>query len=155
MIMEENKLELTSTSKINYNEKDKRWFAQRIEWHKTPKRKSEGIYIILQWFMYHRNYGVVHYKGRIYNLNLDLDALEMLYLLEREGFLVTVDEHRDSLNWPHSKEVIILHPKYQFLGKIRVYHLWVNLIDNYYKQLSKDEIDEYNKTHNPDNQVKV
>lgn len=145
--MNENTNELTPESKINYNEKDKRWYAQRVVWKRTPQQKKEGIFIILQWFMYKRNYGVVKYKGRIYNLNLDLDALEMLYLLEREKFLVTVVEHRDSMNWPHSKEVIILHPKYQQWGKIRVYQLWVNLVDNYFKQLSPDEIDEYNKTH--------
>lgn len=147
--MNENTIELTPDTKINYNEKDKRWYAQRIEWHKTTEQKREGFYIILQWFMYKRNYGVVKYKGRIYNLNLDLDALEMLYLLEREKFLVTVDEHRDSINWPHSKEVIILHPKFQHLGKIWTHHLWLNLIDNYFKQLTSEEIVEYNEIHKP------
>jgi hypothetical protein len=148
-LMNDNDIELTPTTKINYNDKDKRWYAQRIEWHKNRKLNSEGIFIILQWFMYKRNYGVVKYKGRVYNLNLELDALEMLYLLEREGFLVTFEEHRESINWPHSKEVIVLHPKYQFLGKIWVYHLWVNLIDNYFKQLTSEEIIEYNKQHQP------
>jgi hypothetical protein len=139
--------ELTQDTKINYNGKDKQWFAQEIKWAKTPIQRQVGMFLILQWFIYNRNFGVVKHKGMVYNLNLDYDACEMLHLLEEEGFLKIV--RGNEIKCAQSKEVIILDPNYKQWGQIPFHHLWVNLIDNYLTQLSVEEVTEYNTTHLP------
>ncbi len=49
--------ELTQYTKINYNDKDKQWFAQEIKWAMTPIQRQEGMFLILQWFIYPKFWG--------------------------------------------------------------------------------------------------
>lgn len=129
---------LSKGNQLNYNLPENQWFAQRVEWPKAWRTCKEPVHIILQWFIYVRNYGVVRYQGKIYNLNLKEEADQVLSILEAERFLVKVE-----------KGVRVIDPDYAYLGFQPIHQLWVNLIDLILPQLSEAEIREYNLEHDP------
>ena len=56
-----------------------------------PYSKEDKPYVyrhvVLQWFMYNRNYGWTRYKGRVYNLNRKAQSEAFLKVLMDERFL--------------------------------------------------------------------
>ena len=43
--------------------------------------------VVLQFFIYSRNYGWTQYKDVVYNLNQQEEALKFIHVLKEEGFL--------------------------------------------------------------------
>ena len=82
---------LNARNCLNFNKVENQKYAQKVNIPFELLNQKEYIQIILQWYIYVRNFGCVFYKEKIYNLNLVKDANELLVLLEDEKFLEIID----------------------------------------------------------------
>lgn len=63
------------------------------EYDKGPYKPYVYRNMIIQYFIYVRNYGWTRYKGRVYNLNKQDQAEAFMDVLKREGFLIQVGDN--------------------------------------------------------------
>ena len=73
--------------RVNFNQDVNQ---DRCIYRSYTKKKKPYVYrhMVLQWFMYFRNYGWIRYKGRVYNLNRKDQSDAFFKVLMDEGFLV-------------------------------------------------------------------
>lgn len=125
---------LNARNCLNFNKVENQKYAQKVNIPFELLNQKEYIQIILQWYIYVRNFGCVFYKDRIYNLNLTKDAYEMLKLLEEEKFLKILD----------TNTIQVIDPDFNYLKVIRVPFLWINLLHKKLIECSDEQINAYN-----------
>ena len=69
--------------------------------------------IALQFFIYNRNYGWIHYKEQIYNLNKAEEAQRFIQVLKDEGFVLERN-HQFTITDPNYKNFVCI-PYHHFL----------------------------------------
>lgn len=74
------------SQKLNFNHEENQ---NTYEFRDYPELEYPIVYgnIILQFFIYSRNYGWTQYKDTIYNLNKKEEALKFIDVLVTEGFI--------------------------------------------------------------------
>lgn len=125
---------LNARNCLNFNKVENQKYAQKVNIPFELLNQKEYIQIILQWYIYVRNFGCVYYKEKIYNLNLIEDANEMLILLENEKFFKIID----------TNIVKVIDPDFEYLNVIRVPFLWINLLHKKLIECSDEQINAYN-----------
>lgn len=119
---------------LNFNIVSNQIYAQKINIPYELLIQRERIKIILQWYIYVRNFGCVFYNNKIYNLNLSYEAIALLKVLESEHFLKFLDD----------KTVTVIDPMFSYIGTIQISFLWVNLIHKKLTELNDEQIKQYN-----------
>lgn len=125
---------LNARNCLNFNKVENQKYAQKVNIPYELLNQKEYIRIILQWYIYVRNFGCVFYKDKIYNLNLSKEANEMLRLLEEEKFLKILD----------TNTIQVIDSDFNYLKVIRVPFLWINLLHKKLIECSDEQINEYN-----------
>ena len=120
---------------LNFNKVENQKYAQKVNLPYELLIQEEHIRIILQWYMYVRNFGCVHYNNKIFNLNLSSEANELLHVLEEEQFLRFIDEN----------SVEVIDPHFNYIGVNKITFLWVNLLHKKLPELSEEQIEAYNQ----------
>lgn len=132
----------------NYNRPANQIKATKTEWNKNYYRKHKiAMNLPIQWFIYVRNYGVIRYKGTIYNLNLIAEKEEVYKRLEEDGIIGYQPESLS--DGSISRKPIILLDEYRFINELDGRFFVINLVIHFFEELSEDEIDEYNHQHLP------
>jgi len=127
---------LNATNCLNYNLVENQIFAQKVNIPLSLLQLKERIRLILQWYIYVRNYGCVIYHDTIYNLNLSYQATTLLRLLESENFLRFKESHC----------VQIIDPDFSYIGIIPIPFLWVNLLHKKLVECTNEQIKTYNQS---------
>jgi hypothetical protein len=129
----------------NFNRVENQWQAVRVEWPVSWKNLKTSVHIILQWFIYVRNYGCIHFRGKIFNLNIEWERNAVLDILISEGFCVKVRDPKDPDN-SRLDCIEVLDPEFAFLGTLVDHQFWVNAMVFFLNQLTEKEIIVYNKS---------
>lgn len=127
---------LNATNCLNYNLVENQIFAQKVNIPLSLLQLKERIRLILQWYIYVRNFGCVHYNNTIVNLNRSSEANEFLHVLEEEQFLHFIDE----------RTVEVIDPNFNYIGVVQIPFLWVNLLHKKLPELSDEQIEAYNQS---------
>ena len=119
---------------LNFNKTENQKFAQKVNIPYELLIHKEHIRIILQWYIFVRNFGCVQYNNKTFNLNLSSEAYELLTILEKENFLCFVDENT----------VEVIDPEFKYIGIVKIPFLWVNLLHKKLPELTEEQIELYN-----------
>ena len=109
---------------LNFNKTENQKFAQKVNIPYELLIQKEHIRIILQWYIYVRNF----------NLNLSSEAHELLSILKNENFLRFLDENT----------VEVIDPEFKYIGIVKIPFLWVNLLHKKLPELTDEQIEIYN-----------
>lgn len=120
---------------FNFNKIENQKYAQKVNLPYELLIQEKHIRIILQWYIYVRNFGCVHYNNTIVNLNRSSEANELLRVLEEEQFLRFIDE----------RTVEVIDPNFNYIGVVQISFLWVNLLHKKLPELSGEQIEAYNQ----------
>jgi hypothetical protein len=132
---------LSASDSPNFNKAENQKLCVKVGWPKSWKEEKEHIHIILQWFMYNRNYGCIKFRGKIINLNIDKDRAALLALFIEEGFCGYTERPR----YPGARLIEVLDPEYSFIQPDQEHQFWVNALVFFLTELSDKEISEYNQ----------
>ncbi len=119
---------------LNFNKTENQKFAQKVNIPYELLIQKEHIRIILQWYIYVRNFGCVQYNNKTFNLNLSSEAHELLSILKNENFLRFLDENT----------VEVIDPEFKYIGIVKIPFLWINLLHKKLPELTDEQIEIYN-----------
>lgn len=132
----------------NYNRPVNQIKATKTEWNKDYYRKHKiAMNLPIQWFIYVRNYGVIRYKGTIYNLNLNEEKEEVYKRLEEDGIIGY--EPIQLIDGTTIREPRMLLETYRYINEQKSRFFLINMVIHFFEELSEEEIDEYNRQHLP------
>lgn len=132
----------------NYNRPANQIKATKTEWDKNYYRKHKiAMNLPIQWFIYVRNYGVIRYKGTIYNLNLLEENIRVYQRLEEDGIIGY--ESVGLSDGTTLRKPMILLEEYRFINELDGRFFDINMVIHFFEELTEEEIDEYNRQHLP------
>jgi len=108
-------------------------------------------YPIIQWFIQENNLGAVKYKGQSYNLNRLKDRVILSDLLIVDKLITisgkyTYDELNNTAIFTPDYYAVDVQ-EYAFIKCKEDRFFWINLVDRLLPQLSEEECQEYNDSH--------